>query len=275
MLSKQCDFEYKAVTKTKKNRLICNETFFCLKLIILSINQIKMKTKALLLSLFLIVIVTSCSKTVDYSPEYMEQTSGHYLYSQDEIIGVYYDNEKLFLKWRGADKVEPLALDENTFFVADMYTKLHFVQHPETKKRYLSIISKEDENLITYDYLKVEDSFKTPSMHLKDKEYDKAFAGYLEIKKQDSTSVLINEREFNSLGYELLRKNEYENAIDVFKMNVALYPESDNVYDSLADAYLRNGDSLLAFNNYKKALDYNNGNSRAKQFVEAYNKKQN
>jgi len=136
----------------------------------------------------------------------------------------------------------------------------------------LSIISEDNKDQITYDYLKVEDSFKIPSMHLKDKNYDKAFAGYLKIKEQDSTSVLINEKEFNSLGYKLLRKKEYENAIEVFKMNVTLFPKSDNVYDSLADAYLRNGDSIQAFNNYKIAFEYNNENKRAKQFVEAYNK---
>ena len=85
----------------------------------------------------------------------------------------------------------------------------------------------------------------------------------------------INERDFNSHGYELLGKKEYENAIEVFKMNVTLHPESDNVYDSLADAYLRHGDSLQAFNNYKKALEYNNGNKRAKQYIEAYKKAKN
>jgi len=230
------------------------------------------KTKSLLLFLFLLVVVYSCSKNIDYSAEYIEQTSGRYLYSQDEVLEVYYDKGKLFLKWRGAEKIKTVTLDENIFFVADMYKKLHFVQHPETRKRYLSIISEDNKDQITYDYLKLEDSFKIPSMHLKDKNYDKALAGYLEIQKQDSTTVLINEREFNSLGYKLLRKKEYENAIEVFKMNVILYPKSDNVYDSLADAYLRNGDSLQAFNNYKKAFEYNNENKRAKQFVEAYNK---
>ena len=230
------------------------------------------KTKLLLFFLFLIVVVFSCSKNIDYSSEYIKQTSGRYLYNQDEVIDVYYDNGKLFLKWRGAEKIKPVILDENIFFVVDMYKKLHFVQHPETKKRYLSIISVDNKDLITYDYLKVEDSFRIPSMHLKNKNYDKALAGFLEIKKQDSTSVLINEKEFNSLGYKLLREKEYENAIEVFKINVALYPKSDNVYDSLADAYLRHGDSLQAFINYKKALEYNNTNKRAKEFVEAYNK---
>jgi len=233
------------------------------------------KTKAIIFSFLFILIISSCSKRIDYTPEYMQQTSGRYLYNQDDVIEVFYENKKLFLKWRGAKKIEPVIIDENTFFIVDMYKKLHFVVHPETKKRYLSIISEDKNDLITYDFLKVEDAFKTPSMHFNDKEYDKALLGYLEIQNQDSTSVLINERDFNSHGYELLRKKEYENAIEVFKMNVVLYPESDNVYDSLADAYLRHGDSLHAFNNYKKALEYNNGNKRAKQYVEAYKKAKN
>ncbi|MBE9489250.1 MAG: tetratricopeptide repeat protein [Bacteroidetes bacterium] len=231
-----------------------------------------MKFKALLFSLAIIVVISGCSKKIEYTSEYMEQTSGRYLYSQDDVIEIFYENKKLFISWRGAEKIKPVIIDENTFFIADMYKKLHFVQHPETKKHYLSIVSDEDEDKISYDYLKVEDGFKTPSMHFKDKEYEKALTGYLEIQKQDSTSIYINERDFNSLGYELLRKKEYDDAIGAFKINVALYPESSNVYDSLADAYLRNGDSLQAFNNFKKALEYNTGNKRAKRFIEAYKK---
>ena len=230
------------------------------------------KTKSLLLFLILIVGIFSCSKNINNSSEFIEQTSGRYLYSQDEVIDVYYVKERLFLKWRGAEKIKTVTLDNNIFFVADMYMKLHFVQHPETKKHYLSIISEDDKDKITYDYLKLEDSFKIPSMHLKDKNYEKWFAGYLEIQKQDSTSILINEGEYNWLGYQLLRKKEHENAIEVFKMNVALFPKSSNVYESVADADLRHGDSLQAFNNYKKALDYNSENKSAKQFVDAYDK---
>jgi len=230
-----------------------------------------MKTRLLLFSLMLIVL--SCSKKITYSPEFIEQTSGKYLYNQDDVIEVFYENNKLFLKWRGADKIEPVIIDENTFFIVDLYKKLRFVKHPETNKQYLSIVAEDKESNITYDYLKVTDTFKTPSMYLKSGDYKNALAGFLAIKKQDSTSALINEREFNTLGYELLRDKEYQNAIDVFQMNVALYPESDNAYDSLADAYLRSGDSLQAFNNFKKALTFNNRNKRANRFVKAYSEK--
>jgi tetratricopeptide (TPR) repeat protein len=231
--------------------------------------------KAIIIIILGIVLVTSCSKPIKYTPEHIAQTSGRYLYSQDEVIDVYYDHNTLFLKWKGAEKIEPVALDAHTFFVADMYKKLRFVQHPETKKWYLGVVSKDDDTKVTYDYLKVADTFKTPYMYLKAKAYDKALEGYLELKKQDSTRVGIEEREVNRLGYNLLRTKEHENAIAVFKMNVALYPDSDNVYDSLADAYLRSGDSLQAFTHYSKALELNTGNDRAKRYVELYSKSHN
>ena len=70
---------------------------------------------------------------------------------------MYYLNNQLYLKWRGADDIAPVLLDENTFFVTDMYKKLRFTQHPETKEYYLSVIPEDENSPITYDYLKVED----------------------------------------------------------------------------------------------------------------------
>lgn len=234
-----------------------------------------MKTKVVLFSLLFIMFLSSCSKRITYSSEFIAKTSGKYLYNQDDIIEIFYEDNSLFLKWRGAEKIKPVILAENEFFVPDMYKKFHFVQHPETEKRYLSIINKEDASKITYDYLKVERGYKTPSMHLKDKEFDEALEAYLAIQKEDSTNALIIESDFNRLGYKLLGKREYVNAINVFKINAALYPESENVYDSLADAYLRSGDSLNAYINYTKALEFNTRNSRAKKYVKAYNDKTN
>lgn len=232
-----------------------------------------MKAKTIFSPLLFTLIFLSCSKSVNYSQEYMDNTSGRYLYNQDDIIEVYYENNKMYFKWRGAEKISPVVLDEKTFILIEMNQKFHFLQHTETQERYLAKIPKENENLISYDYIKVADSFKTPSMHIKDKEYNQALLGYLEIQKQDSTSFLIEEGSFNSRGYQFLRDKKYDDAIGVFKINVALYPESSNVYDSLADAYVRSGDSLQAYNNYKIALQLNSENRRAKQFTEDYKKK--
>ncbi len=213
----------------------------------------------------------SCSHQIEYSDEHIKSTSGSYLYNQDEVIDVFYEDNDLFLLWKNG-KFKPVVLDETTFFVADMYQKLRFATEPKTNDRYLAIVSEEDDNEITYAYPKMADGYKTPRMYLRNKDYDKALAGYTELFQKDSIKSYISENEVNRMGYKLLRSNDYDNAITVFKLNVLLYPNSDNSYDSLADAYLKTGDSLEAYNNYKIAVLLNSGNQRAKAFLEHYSK---
>ena len=50
-------------------------------------------------------------------------------------------------------------------------------------------------------------------------------------------------------------------------MNVKLYPKSSNVYDSLGEAYMKNGDKELAIENYKKSLELAPNNENAKQML--------
>lgn len=228
-----------------------------------------MKFKFTYLTLIVIFLVTSCSNSINYTDSIKTETSGRYLYNADAVIDVSYKDNVLYLQWKGAE-VKPVALDERTFFVPDMYQKLRFVKQPKTQKSYLAIIPENESDSISYAYLKVPDTFKTPSMHLKDKNYEAALQGFMAIKEQDSMSEFINEREFNIMGYDLMRDQEYVDAVAVFNLNTKLHPDSDNTYDSLASGYLKLGDSLLAFTNYNKALALNPSNKRAKTFVSNY-----
>jgi tetratricopeptide (TPR) repeat protein len=227
-----------------------------------------MKTFTVLLS---VLIFVSCSKSVNFSDDHIKLTSGRYLYGPDEVLKIYYENNNLYVSWRNVKRIKPVIIDENTFFVADMYKKLRFVKKPNTNQLYLSVVDPEDENKISYDYLKLSDTSFIPHEYLVKENFDKALEGYLSIKEKDDLDYLIDEGDLNRLGYNYLREKEYQKAIAAFKMNVALYPESSNVYDSLADSYLRSGDSLQAFINYKKALEINPSNSRATKYIEAYN----
>lgn len=231
-----------------------------------------MKIKSTSLLILIVFIVSSCSNGITYSDALKTETSGRYLYNEDALIEVFYKDDALYLNWKGAD-LKPVALDERTFFVPDMYQKLRFLKQPETQKSYLAIIPENESEFINYAYIKVSDTFKTPSMYLKNKNYDAALRGFMAIKEQDSTSQFINEREFNKMGYSLLYDQEYADAVAIFNLNTALHPESDNAYDSLAAGYLKLGDSLLAFTNFKKALALNPSNRRAKEFVTAFKKK--
>jgi hypothetical protein len=92
-----------------------------------------------------------------------------------------------------------------------------------------------------------------------------AIEGYRKIKQQTPQNVSIQENRINGLGYNLLQQNKLSEAIVLFKLNVEFYPKSSNVYDSLAEAYMTNGEKALAIENYKKSLELNPQNSSARQ----------
>lgn len=77
----------------------------------------------------------------------------------------------------------------------------------------------------------------------------------------------IGEDRMNSIGYDLLRNKKYPDAIAVFRQNAADYPESANVWDSLAEAYMENGEKEPAIANYEKSLRMNPDNSNAVQML--------
>ncbi|MGB1313581.1 MAG: tetratricopeptide repeat protein [Bizionia paragorgiae] len=215
------------------------------------------------------VIVCSCSDKPVFSETFQQQTTGHYLFHPDAEIEVHYDNNKLLIDWLGVKDIEPLLLDNETFYIKEMNKKMRFVQNPSDGLYYLSEVMGDES--VTYDYRKQPDSIRVPSYYLHRKAYDKALKGYLELQSKDSSLALIEEVKFNRFGYNKLSSKAYEEAIAIFKINVALYPKSANVYDSLADAYLRSGDSLQAYNNYSKSLALDSANPRAQRYIKAYN----
>ena len=76
----------------------------------------------------------------------------------------------------------------------------------------------------------------------------------------------------NAVGYNLLRNDKVEEAIEIFKFNVEKYPDAFNVYDSLGEAYMKHGDKELAIQNYKKSLELNPKNENAKKKLDELEK---
>ena len=74
------------------------------------------------------------------------------------------------------------------------------------------------------------------------------------------------------LGYFLLGKEKIDDAIKTFQLNVEQFPESSNVYDSLGEAYMNNGDKKLAIKNYKKSLKLNPDNNNATEMLKKLEK---
>ncbi len=77
---------------------------------------------------------------------------------------------------------------------------------------------------------------------------------YQNRSKKYGFTTQIPEATLNLVGYQLLQAGENKKAIDVFKYNVELYPNSANVYDSLGDAFKAQGLKKKALKSYKKAV---------------------
>ena len=101
---------------------------------------------------------------------------------------------------------------------------------------------------------------------------DSAISLYRGLKSRNDTNYEFTERNLNSFGYVLLGENRVEDAIKVFRLNVEYYPSSFNVYDSLADGYLKQGDKSKALACYRKALEIDPSSEDMKNHIRSMEK---
>lgn len=93
---------------------------------------------------------------------------------------------------------------------------------------------------------------------------------YKKVAKQNKNFILA-EDEINSWGYQLLEHNQKKEALQIFKLNTTLFPNSWNVYDSYAELLATLGYREEAIINYKKSLELNPDNSNASNYLENKN----
>ncbi len=78
-----------------------------------------------------------------------------------------------------------------------------------------------------------------------------------------------DEASLNSLGYQLLGNGETEAAIKAFLLNTEHFPDSGNVWDSLAEGHLKKGDKELAKKYYEKSLALEPQNQNARDILKS------
>jgi predicted alpha/beta superfamily hydrolase len=76
---------------------------------------------------------------------------------------------------------------------------------------------------------------------------------FLRLSQRFGYTIPASEMLINAVGYRLLAAGKIAEAISAFKSNVTNYPESANAYDSLGEAYEKNGQIDLALPVYEKA----------------------
>ncbi|MEK6323556.1 MAG: serine hydrolase [Acidobacteriota bacterium] len=184
---------------------------------------------------------------------------GRFLVNPDRVLTITKEQGKLYGEPTASPRVELFAVSENEFIRTDANVRYTFVKNASGKVDAIKIRFNEG----TSDAPGISTDVMIPFEQLMAGKLAEAAEGYRKIKREKPNNVVVSEARLNDLGYSLLQQKKIAEAIAVFKVNVELYPQSANVYDSLGEAYMTNGDKQLAIANYKKSVELNPRNNSA------------
>ncbi|MCB0279494.1 MAG: tetratricopeptide repeat protein, partial [Calditrichaeota bacterium] len=76
------------------------------------------------------------------------------------------------------------------------------------------------------------------------------------------------ENRLNTLGYEMMSYERYEDAIVIFNFATKQFPNSANLFDSLGEALMKAGRLKESIASYKKSLELNPRNDAARKLIQ-------
>ncbi|WP_199269157.1 tetratricopeptide repeat protein [Polaribacter sp. L3A8] len=225
--------------------------------------------KNFLTSLFFFFLLASCTSQKN-SEDFITATQGRYLFNDNEVIEIYFKEQLLYAKWRGNNDLKLLKVSDSAFYMKELNEKILFVRQP---KMHIELAEKREHKGVKYHFRKLLEGEKTPHEYFEAKEFSKALEAFKVIQQKDSLNPTINQHTLNKLGYTFIKKDNFDDALEIFKINAILYPESSNVFDSMGEAYLLKKDTANAIINFKKALTINPENRNSNRFLKKIIKK--
>jgi len=192
-------------------------------------------------------------------PNKLDDYVGRFLVNPDRALTITKESGKLYGEPTASPRVELYAVSENEFIRSDVNVRYTFERNAGGKVDSIKLRFNEGGS----DAPRISQGVMVPYELLMAGKLVEAAEGYKKIKNEKPNNVVVSETRLNDLGYSLLQQRKVAEAITVFKVNVDLYPQSANVYDSLAEAYMTNGEKQLAIANYKKSVELNPQNTNA------------
>lgn len=205
-------------------------------------------------------------RRIPLTKDELSRNSGRYQIDGNELIELFQNDGSLFSKGLVGEPVELVKISDSTFIRRDNPQHIQFKANPKSGKLELLALNP-DSGITEMTLNKIEDGKKIPIELVIAGEFDVALKDYKALKKQNPDDPTIGEENLNSLGYRFMQNDKLEVSRDIFKINMFLYPQSANVYDSYAEACLKMGDTALALENYKKSLSLDPTNSNAEKMI--------
>ncbi|MGE8293774.1 MAG: serine hydrolase, partial [Sphingobacterium sp.] len=210
--------------------------------------------------------ITPANKILPSTSQELSSYIGRYRADKYGLIKVYKENGKLMAIQNLDTPVELIKVGVDTFAMHDWDFKMAFVKNKATGKQELVQVLRDKTIHARNPKLNAGDVI--PLELILGGQFERGVKAYQRAKQEDSEHRLLSEGFLNGTGYELLSQKKLTQAIDVFRVNTILYPKSENVYDSLAEAYLKAGQRGKAKQNYIKLLEINPKNEKVSKILE-------
>lgn len=205
-------------------------------------------------------------KKLKSDPSLLEHTAGRYRVNDNKLIEIYFDNEELKSKEIGKKVTELVKISDSTFVRRESERVIQFKENDETNE--INMITRSpDDGTVVSTIPKMNEDEKLPIEFLAEGSIQKGQAAYLALKNENPEKSSIQEATLNRVGYDFLSSDNSILAKRVFKVNILLYPESSNVYDSYAEACMKLGEFDLSIENYKKSVELDPKNNHAKEQI--------
>ena len=210
--------------------------------------------------------------SVELPDKILDAYCGRYLYNPITILEISKRNNKLYYQLTDFSKYDlnlrggylyPNKANSNSFqdFRKECQIKFRVTKGTKNKQIIMTLHSNTDTLKM------VEETFKLPMELFLEGNY-KDGAKLLLVKKEDYLEFDSDiESYLNIIGYELLFSENIKDAIEVFMLNTNLFPNSPNTFDSLAEAYMVNGQKELAIKYYQKCLELDPNQTNAEAMV--------
>ena len=208
------------------------------------------------------------AETVSVDSSKLDGYRGRFLVNPDRVLTITKEQGKLYAEPTLSPRFELLAVSENEFIRADADIRYTFERKASGKVDEIRLKFNDGGSGAP----RMSQGVMVPYEQLMAGKLAEATEGYKKIKGEKPNNVVVSEARLNDLGYSLLREGKVAEASTILKVNVELYPQSANAYDSLAEAYMASGEKPLAIANYKKSLELNPQNTNAVEMLKKLEK---
>ncbi len=197
---------------------------------------------------------------LDYSV--LDDITGRYRVGGNYLIKVFQKDKVLYSQGLGGTPKELVRISDSTYVRRDLEELIQFKIDSATGKMKMQFLNP-DTRAEVYSYPLIDAEETLPSEFLIQGNFDQSLEAYQQLKKQNKNDPAVSEGSINAMGYGLLHDGKFKLAQDAFKINILLYPNSSNAYDSYAEACMKTGELDLAIKNYTKSLQLDPKNKNA------------